>query len=138
MFHMMGEMKMNNLDHLEYCKHLFNIESEYKEINYRNVVTKSYYFAFYETIDKLNLLRWKRTVTKGGVHAVEVSRLLGYPENSLSDVEERLAKKLHYRITTLKKLRTKADYKLDQSISERMAHYCIVEAEDISNELHNL
>ncbi|ENX58137.1 MULTISPECIES: hypothetical protein [Acinetobacter] len=129
---------MNNLDHLEYCKQIFNIESEYKEINYRNVVTKSYYFAFYETVDKLNLLGWKKTVAKGGVHAIEVSRLLGFPEKQLTDIEEKLAKKLHYRITALKKLRTKADYKLDQPISERMAQYCIVEAEDISNQLQNI
>jgi len=126
---------LSNLDHLNYCKEIFEFSSNYQEINFRNVISKSYYFAFYESIARLESLDWEVTNSRGGVHVVEISRFLGYPVEELSENQIKLAKKLHFKMTALKKLRTKVDYKLDQPISKNLAIYSITEAEKISNDL---
>lgn len=117
---------------------MLNNESSYEDALLRNVVSRAYYSAFYQLMHNMNnRLGWVETNKKGGVHIREISKLLGYPETSnLQKIED--AKVLHNRMLNLKKLRTKADYKIDQSVERVLAEYAVFETEQICNELNSL
>lgn len=129
---------MSSIETLNYCKEMLNNESSYEDALLRNVVSRAYYSAFYQLMHNMNnRLGWVETNKKGGVHIREISKLLGYPETSnLQKIED--AKVLHNRMLNLKKLRTKADYKIDQSVERVLAEYAVFETEQICNELNSL
>lgn len=130
---------MNNQDTLDYCKEMLNNVSNIEHIQLRNIVSRAYYFTFYELIDHVeNRLSWQETVNNGGVHIRTISRLKGFPKSSVDADTSASALELYARIINLKKLRTKADYKIDQPVSRKVAEYSVFESELISNELAQL
>ena len=81
-------------------------------------------------------LGWSETISKGGVHARALSRLL---DKTYADIQKQEDAALIYtRMNNLKKLRVRADYKLDSNISRTTAAYCVIEAEKISFDLASL
>lgn len=130
---------MSNQDTLDYCKEMLTNVSKIEHIQLRNIVSRAYYFTFYELIDHVeNRLMWQETNQKGGVHVRTISRLKGYPNSQHKNESHEAALELHSRITSLKKLRTKADYRMEQAVSRKVAEYSVFESELISKELAQL
>lgn len=134
---MMERIKMNNRDVLDYCKEMLQTDSSLKHIQNRNIVSRAYYFTYYQCIDHVEKrLGWGETSSKGGIHARTISRLLNQTCNNPSQIEQ--AALLYTSINNLKKLRTRADYKIEINIDKATANYCVMEAERIGIDLENL
>lgn len=130
---------MNNNSTLEYCKELLDQESNHKQWQCRNVISRAYYNVFYLADKKLRIdLNWRETTSKGGVHNRLYSRLRGYPENEISKGKELELAMLQKNISDLKKLRTNADYKLQLNIRRGLAEFSIAESEALSKKLNSL
>lgn len=134
----MMSIPMINQDVLDYCKEMLVKVSNVEHVQLRNIVSRAYYFAYYETIYHAEKrLDWPVTTSKGGVHAKAISRLKGFPED-LEKEKRQLALALHSQMNTLKKLRTRADYKLDQPIARTVSQYAVKEVEVIAIKLSAL
>ena len=118
---------------LDYCNEVASVASSYPDLQNRNIVGRAYYHAFHQAKYHLdNRLDWAYTTTKGGVHAQLYSKLKGYDED-VSEVTKLKAEKLYAKLNALKKLRTRADYKMESVITKEMANYSIIEAKRISD-----
>lgn len=128
---------MSNQDVLNYCLELLQGDSEIEHIQNRNIVSRAYYFTYYECVDHVQKrLGWGETNKKGGVHARAISRLL---DQTCTDPQKREdASILYTEINSLKKLRVRADYRLDLKITRATAEYCVKEAERIGISLSSL
>jgi len=128
---------MSNQDVLNYCLELLQGNSEIEHIQNRNIVSRAYYFTYYECVDHVQKrLGWGETNKKGGVHARAISRLL---DQTCTDPQKREdASILYTEINSLKKLRVRADYRLDLKITRATAEYCVKEAERIGISLSGL
>lgn len=128
---------MSNQDVLNYCLELLQGNSEIEHIQNRNIVSRAYYFTYYECVDHVQKrLGWGETNNKGGVHARAISRLL---DQTCTDPQKREdASILYTEINSLKKLRVRADYRLDLKITRATAEYCVKEAERIGISLSSL
>jgi len=129
---------MNTTDVLTYCQEMLGQTSKVEYMQTRNIVSRAYYFAYYECINHVeNRLGWKETISKGGVHVTKISKLLD-KEGAANAQRQEEAALLHNRINNLKKLRVRADYKLELDIPRHTAQYCVIEAGKIGIELSNL
>lgn len=128
---------MSAQDVLTYCREMLSKPSSIEHMQSRNIVSRAYYFTYYECINHVEKrLGWDETTTKGGVHTRALSRLL---DKTYADIQKQEDAALIYtRINNLKKLRVRADYKLDSNISRTTAEYCVAEAEKISFDLASL
>src|SRR5690606_6199341 len=128
---------MSNQDVLNYCLELLQGNSEIEHIQNRNIVSRAYYFTYYECVDHVQKrVGWGETNKKGGVHARAISRLL---DQTCTDPQKREdASILYTEINSLKKLRVRADYRLDLKITRATAEYCVKEAERIGISLSGL
>lgn len=128
---------MSNQDVLNYCHEMLLGNSEIKHIQNRNIVSRAYYFTYYECVEHIDKrLGWSETTQKGGVHARAISRLLDKVSNDAQKIKQ--AALLHNRISNLKKLRVQADYRLELKVTRTTAQYCVREAEKIGIDLSNL
>lgn len=128
---------MNNQDVLTYCYEMLGGNSQLQHMQNRNIVSRAYYFTYYECIEHIQKrLGWSETTHKGGVHVRTLSRLLDKTSNDAQKIKQ--AALLHNRMINLKKLRTQADYRLQLKITKAAAEYCVREAEKIGIELSNL
>lgn len=124
---------MKNQDVLVYCKEMLSNVSQIEHIQIRNIISRAYYFTYYECISHLeHRLNLNQMTSKGGVHAKEISRLL---DPALDQQKKENAALLFTRINNLKKLRVRADYKLETTLSRSTAQYCVTEAEGIADQL---
>ena len=128
---------MNTQDILNYCYEMLNQPSKNECVQTRNIVSRAYYFTYYECINHVEKrLGWKETTSKGGIHARMLSRLL---DNTNADVQQQEeAASLYTRMNNLKKLRVRADYKLEVQIPRTTAKYCVAEVEKIAINLSSL
>lgn len=128
---------MNNKDVLDYCKEMLENGSSVQHIQNRNIVSRAYYFTYYQCVDHVQKrLGWSETSSKGGVHARTISRLLNQTCKNPSQIEQ--AALLYTSINNLKKLRTRADYKIEINMDKAIAEYCVMEAERIGIALESL
>lgn len=128
---------MNTQDILNYCHEMLNQPSEIESVQTRNIVSRAYYFTYYECINHVkNRLGWKETSSEGGVHARMLSRLLDKTNTDVQKQED--AALLYTRMNNLKKLRVRADYKLEVKIPRSTAKYCVAEVEKIAIDLSSL
>jgi hypothetical protein len=128
---------MNNQDVLNYCHEMLLGNSEVQQIQNRNIVSRAYYFTYYECVDHIQKrLGWNETTQNGGVHARVLSRLLDKTSNDPQKIEQ--AALIHNRMNNLKKLRVRADYKLEVMMPRTTAQYCVCEAEQIGIGLSSL
>ncbi|MFP0693984.1 hypothetical protein ACLDYA_18275 [Acinetobacter baumannii] len=120
----------NNL--LDYCNEIVTTQTSFPDLQYRNVIGRAYYFTFHEAKFHLeDRLKWSETSFKGGVHARLYSRLHGYDSNTNDQVKLN-AELVYTKINALKKLRTRADYKMEIKITGELANFSIEEAKRIS------
>lgn len=128
---------MSNQDVLSYCHEMLAVNSQLQHMQNRNIVSRAYYFTYYECIEHVqNRLRWGETIYNGGVHARMLSRLLDKASGDTRKIKQ--AALLHNRMINLKKLRTQADYRLQLNITRATAEYCVIEAGKIGVDLSNL
>ncbi|MBP4453579.1 hypothetical protein ITD55_20335 [Acinetobacter baumannii] len=117
---------------LEYCNEIASAETSYPDLQLRNGIGRAYYFTFHEAKYHLeDRLRWKPTSEKGGVHARLYSSLLSYDSNANEQTKIN-AELVYAKINSLKKLRTRADYKMEIKITRELANFSIEEAKRIS------
>lgn len=117
---------------LDYCNEIASAETAYPDLQLRNVIGRAYYYTFHEAKFHLeNRLGWMPTSDRGGVHARLYSSLLGYEEN-VSEQTKLNAELVYAKINSLKKLRTRADYKMEIKITPEIAKFSIEEAKRIS------
>lgn len=121
---------------LEYCEELDQMHSQFPQIHIRAIIGRAYYHAFYEFRDHLeNRLQWPITDLKGGSHLRLYSRLSGYPQGLKTPEEVLIIEEIKNRITSLKKNRTAADYKINMIISKKIQDYVVEEAKILSEEI---
>ncbi|MBC70421.1 MULTISPECIES: hypothetical protein [Acinetobacter] len=117
---------------LDYCNEMASITSSYPDLQNRNIVGRAYYHAFHHAKFHLDSrLDWIQTTTKGGVHMQLYSKLKGY-DKEVSSITKLNAEKLYSKLNALKKLRTRADYKLESVITKEIANFSIEESKRIS------
>lgn len=124
---------------IEYCAELEQFKSEFEDIHRRNIISRAYYHAFYEFRHHLEeRLKWPIMDKKGGTHLRLYSRLSGYPEDQLNSEEVKQVEELKYRITALKKYRTKADYEISTNITKLMQDFATDEAKLLATEIEKI
>ncbi|QDJ91882.1 hypothetical protein [Acinetobacter haemolyticus] len=117
---------------LDYCNEMSSSTSSYPDLQNRNIVGRAYYHAFHQAKYHLDSrLDWDQTTTKGGVHMQLYSKLKGYDQD-VSRATKLNAEKLFAKLNALKKLRTRADYKMESVITKEIANFSIEEARRIS------
>lgn len=129
---------MSALDVLNYCQEMLRQTSEVEYMQTRNIVSRAYYFTYYECINHVEKrLGWNETSQKGGVHVRAISRLLD-KDQVLDPQKQQEAALLYNRLNNLKKLRVRADYNFEINIPRNTAKYCVIEAGKIGVDLSNL
>jgi len=102
------------------------------EIDYRQVVGRSYYCAFHQVKDKAINLGIPVDAYAGPTHSSLVKTLA-----ELRPSNQKL-KSLGFRIHNFHSRRVIADYKLDEKVSEVMANEAIRTCEEILNDISKL
>lgn len=129
---------MNTLDLLKYCHEMLSEPSKIEHIQSRNIVSRAYYFTYYECVNHVaGRLGCSETNLKGGVHNRMLSRLLD-TTNIQDERKHEEAALIYTKMNNLKKLRVRADYKLEVEIPRSTAEYCVMEAENIALDLSSL
>ncbi|WP_433846894.1 hypothetical protein [Acinetobacter proteolyticus] len=117
---------------LEYCEEIETTHTAFPDLQCRNIVGRAYYYTYHEAKYHLEeRLGWEQTSEKGGVHARLFSRLQGYESQEQEEIKMK-AELIYTKINALKKLRTRADYKMESVISKELARFSIADAKRIS------
>ncbi|MCU4491463.1 hypothetical protein KTI63_03155 [Acinetobacter guillouiae] len=121
---------------LDYCKSIINTENSHIEAHARNIIGRSYYYTYHSLVENVGTrLNWQETIANGGVHVKMISRL---KDENIPLQDKVKALKLFTEINRFKKMRTKADYRLGQSVKSKEAEYWLKRAEDIGLALDQL
>lgn len=121
---------MDSIEFLNFSKKIITLQP-ISEIDYRQVVSRSYYCAYHQVRIKADNLGIPVNAYKGGTHASLRQTLIELrPAN-------RTLKGIAFRLNNFHTLRVNADYKLDLSITEKTANESIQMCEKIINELNH-
>lgn len=121
---------MDSIEFLNFSKKIITLEP-INEIDYRQVVSRSYYCAYHQVKIKADNLGIPVNAYKGGSHASLRQTLIELrPAN-------RTLKGIAFRLNNFHTLRVNADYKLDLVITEKTANESIQMCEKIINELNH-
>ncbi|ENU60780.1 hypothetical protein [Acinetobacter guillouiae] len=121
---------------LNHCKSIINTENSHIEAHARNIIGRSYYYTYHSLVENVEArLNWQETISNGGVHVKMISRL---KDKNIPSSDKVKALRLFTEINRFKKMRTKADYRLEQSIKFIEAEYWLKRAEDIGLALDQL
>jgi len=100
-----------------------------REIDYRNAASRAYYFAFHFCQESLgNLPHLQGNI--GTTHQRFIADLLSYPDKKVQSLGNQLKH--------IKKVRYKADYKLNKKFYRHEASRLLSSAKKISTEVENL
>lgn len=122
---------MDSIEFLNFSKKIITLEP-INEIDYRQVVSRSYYCAYHQVRIKADNLGIPVNAYKGGSHASLRQTLIELrPAN-------RILKGIAFRLNNFHTLRVNADYKLDLVITEKTANESIQMCEKIINELNHV
>lgn len=120
---------MNSLEFLNFSKKIISL-NPISEIDYRQVVSRSYYCAFHQVKTKSIALGLPVDAYKGGTHASLRQTLLDLRPANIK------LKGIAFRLNNFHILRVNADYKLDLSVTEKSARESIALCEKIIEELN--
>lgn len=108
------------------------------EAYFRNIISRTYYGVYHHAISILEMkLKWPHSLDKFGVHEKVISRLDNYPESTHSDRSKEI-ERLKGDMITLKKARTKSDYRIETKVLSADAIYMVKLAERIITNLNKL
>lgn len=119
---------MDSIEFLEFSKKIISLKP-ISEIDYRQVVSRSYYCAFHQVKTKALALGLPVDAYKGGTHQSLRQTLI-----ELRPANAKL-KGIAFRLNNFHILRVNADYKLDLIITEKTASESIQTCEKIISEL---
>ncbi|MCO8066095.1 HEPN domain-containing protein [Acinetobacter schindleri] len=119
---------MDSLEFLNFSKKIIAL-SAVSEIDYRQVVGRSYYSAFHKVREKAVNLGLPIDAYKGGTHSSLRQTLI-----ELKPANPKL-KGIAFRLNNFHALRVIADYKLDVEVTEKTANEAIQACEKIISEL---
>ncbi|RSQ25094.1 hypothetical protein EA709_15025 [Acinetobacter baumannii] len=119
---------MDSIEFLNFSKKIISL-APISEIDFRQVVSRSYYCAFHQVKTKSTALGIPVDAYKGGTHTSLRQTLLNLrPANSK-------LKGIAFRLNNFHILRVNSDYKLDLIITEKSARESIALCEKIIEEL---
>lgn len=122
---------MNSIEFLNFSKKIISL-SPLNEIDYRQVVGRSYYCSFHKVKEKAEKLGLPVNAYKGGTHSSLRQTLIDLrPANSK-------LKGIAFRLNAFHALRVVADYNLEVEITEKSANEAIQMCEKIISELNSV
>lgn len=119
---------MDSIEFLNFAKKIIAL-TPISEIDYRQVIGRSYYCAYHQVREKSEALGIPVNAYKGGTHSSLRQTLI-----DLRPANVKL-KGIAFRLNNFHMLRVIADYKLDQSVTETLALESIQTCEKILLEL---
>jgi len=122
---------VDSIEFLNFSKKIISL-SPLSEIDFRQVVSRSYYCAFHQVSEKAINLGIPVNAYKGGTH-----KSLRETLTSLRPANNKL-KSIAFRLNNFHILRVKSDYKLDEKVTEKTANQAIQICEKIISELENI
>lgn len=122
---------MDSIEFLDFSKKVLTL-SPLNEIDFRQVVSRSYYCAFHQVSEKANSLGIPINAYKGGTHKSLRDTLI-----ALRPANNKL-KGIAFKLNNFHILRVESDYKLDVEVTDKTANEAIQMCEKIINELDNI
>lgn len=122
---------MDSIEFLNFSKKIISL-SPLSEIDYRQVVSRSYYCAFHQVSEKAISLGVPVNAYKGGTHKSLRDTLV-----ALRPANNKL-KGIAFRLNNFHILRVESDYKLDVEVTEKTANQAIQICEKIIIELEGI
>lgn len=122
---------MDSIEFLGFSKKVLTL-SPLNEIDFRQVVSRSYYCAFHQVSEKANSLGIPINAYKGGTHKSLRDTLI-----ALRPANNKL-KGIAFKLNNFHILRVESDYKLDVEVTDKTANEAIQMCEKIINELDNI
>ncbi|WP_375038588.1 HEPN domain-containing protein [Acinetobacter sp. RW6] len=122
---------MDSIEFLNFSKKIMST-NPIGEIDYRQVVGRSYYCAFHQVKDKVIKLGVPVDAYRGPTHTSLVTTLREFPTSN------KQLKGLAFKINDFHSRRVIADYKLDKQVSEVMANEAIKTCEGILNDISKI
>ncbi|EML1064498.1 hypothetical protein RGH81_000830 [Acinetobacter nosocomialis] len=119
---------MDSIEFLDFCKRIKAIQP-IGEVEYRQIVGRSYYCAYHKVKDKALSLGMPVDAYQGGTHITLTKTL-----ESFKPASPKL-KGIAFRLRDFHKRRILADYHLDMCVSEVMAEEALRSCEKILEEL---
>lgn len=122
---------MDSIEFLSFSKKIISL-SPLSEIDFRQVVSRSYYCAFHQVSEKAIKLGVPVNAYKGGTHKSLRETLI-----ALRPANNKL-KGIAFKLNNFHILRVESDYKLDVEVTDKTANEAIQICEKIINELNNI
>ncbi|WP_425917564.1 HEPN domain-containing protein [Acinetobacter sp. TSRC1-2] len=122
---------MDSIEFLNFSKKIISL-SPLSEIDFRQVVSRSYYCAFHQVSEKAISLGVPVNAYKGGTHKSLRDTLV-----ALRPANNKL-KSIAFRLNNFHILRVESDYKLDVEVTEKTANQAIQICEKIISELEGV
>mgnify|MGYP003528977906 CR=1 FL=1 len=122
---------MDSIEFLNFSKKIISL-SPLSEIDFRQVVSRSYYCAFHQVSEKASSLGIPVNAYKGGTHKSLRDTLV-----ALRPANNKL-KSIAFRLNNFHILRVESDYKLDVEVTEKTANQAIQICEKIISELEGV
>ena len=119
---------MDSIEFLNFAKKIISNTSN-SEIDYRQVISRSYYCAFHQVSEKATSLGIPVNAYKGGTHSSLRQTL-----TELRPANPKL-KVIAFRLAGFHLLRVTADYKLEDTVTEKSANESIATCQKILDEL---
>jgi len=119
---------VDSIEFLGFSKKVLTL-SPLNEIDFRQVVSRSYYCAFHQVSEKANSLGIPINAYKGGTHKSLRDTLI-----ALRPANNKL-KGIAFKLNNFHILRVESDYKLDVEVTDKTANEAIQMCEKIISEL---
>ena len=119
---------MDSIEFLNFAKKIISNTSN-SEIDYRQVISRSYYCAFHQVSEKATSLGIPVNAYKGGTQSTLRQTL-----TELRPANPKL-KGIAFRLAGFHLLRVTADYKLEDTVTEKSANESIATCQKILDEL---
>jgi len=120
---------VDSIEFLNFAQKIISI-TPISEIDYRQIISRSYYCAFHKLNEKSNSLGIPVNAYKGGTHASLRQTLI-----ELRPANKQL-KAIAYRLASFHQLRIIADYKLEDKVTEISAKESIENCKKILDQIN--
>lgn len=125
------ECLVDSIEFLNFSKKIMGL-NPIEEIDYRQVVGRSYYCAFHQLKEKAKTLGIPVDAYAGGTHSTVVTTIASHKPRNSALIG------LAYKVNAFHSIRVLADYKLEIPVTEVMANEAIKKCEEILKEISKI
>lgn len=122
---------MDSIELLNFSKKIMQLDL-LTEVDYRQVVGRSYYCAFHQLKEKAKALEIPVDAYGGGTHSSVIKTITTHKPRNVELVG------LAYRVHTFHSIRVVADYKLEQSVTKALANQALETCAEIIKDLNKI